>query len=90
MEHYDISLAILLIKFCWSIDDVVYLKVNAQAKTGIELSAKAQDTLHKINKPDYLLYNFFNATLWMTVEELGKTLRLIFSHLWGHLYVRDE
>ena len=74
MEHYDVSLAILLIKFCWSLDDVVYLKVNAQAKSGIELSAKAVETLKKINAPDYLLYNYFNKTLWDTVDELGKRL----------------
>lgn len=78
MEHYDVSLAILLIKFCWSLDDVVYLKVNAQAKSGIELSAKAVETLKKINAPDYLLYNYFNKTLWDTVDELGKHLILAY------------
>jgi hypothetical protein len=51
---------------------VVYLKVNAQAKSGIELSAQALRTLQKVNEPDYLLYDYFNKTLWATVEELGR------------------
>ena len=32
MEHYDISLAVMVIKLCWDIDDAIYLKVNAQAR----------------------------------------------------------
>ena len=71
MEYYDISLALLMIKLCWSIEDVIYLKVNAQAKSHIQLSDNAIDTLYKINRPDYLLYTFFNETFWRTVEEIG-------------------
>ena len=81
MEHYDISLAVLLIKFCWALDDVVYLKVNAQAKSGLELSQKAVENLRKINEPDYLLYDFFNASLWNTVEELGKKIKMLSKFL---------
>ena len=32
MEHYNISLAVMVLKLCWDIDDVIYLKVNAQAR----------------------------------------------------------
>ena len=32
MEHYDISLAVMVLKLCWDIDDAIYLKVNAQPK----------------------------------------------------------
>lgn len=41
MEHYDISLAVLILKFCWKIEDVIYLRVNEQTKTGTQLSDKA-------------------------------------------------
>ena len=30
MEYYDLGLALLVTEFCWSIEDVAYLKVNAQ------------------------------------------------------------
>ena len=30
MEYYDLGLALLVNEFCWSIEDVAYLKVNAQ------------------------------------------------------------
>lgn len=77
MEYYDISLAVLMIKLCWSIDDVVYLKVNEQTKTNIQLSQRAVDTLHQLNRPDYLLYSFLNATFWRTVDKIGKDNTLI-------------
>ena len=32
MEHYDISLAVMVLKLCWDIDEAIYLKVNAQAR----------------------------------------------------------
>lgn len=41
MEHYDVSLAVLVLKFCWKIEDVIYMKVNEQTKTGTTLSDNA-------------------------------------------------
>ena len=72
MEYYDLSLAVLVLKFCWSVEDVIYLKVNSQTKSKIELSQKAVENLQKLNYPDYELYNFFNVTLWETIAELGR------------------
>ena len=73
MEHYDISLAVMVLKLCWDIDDVIYLKVNAQPKQkGLTLSKNAKETLYKLNEPDYVLYDHFNKTLWKTVDELGR------------------
>jgi len=74
MEYYDLSLAVLVLKFCWSVEDVIYFRVNSQAKGNkpTELSKKAVENLKKLNYPDYELYKFFNATLWETIEELGR------------------
>ena len=73
MEHYDISLAVMVLRLCWDIDDVIYLKVNAQPKQkGLTLSKNAKETLYKLNEPDYVLYDHFNKTLWKTVDELGR------------------
>ena len=73
MEHYDISLAVMVLKLCWDIDDAIYLKVNAQAKQkGLKLSEQAKKTLYSLNEPDYVLYDHFNKTLWKTVDELGR------------------
>merc|ERR1712003_528420 len=46
MEHYDISLAVMVLKLCWDIDDAIYLKVNAQPKQKkLQLSEQAKKTL---------------------------------------------
>ena len=29
LEHLETSLAVMMIKFCWSLDDVVHLKVRS-------------------------------------------------------------
>lgn len=71
MEHYDISLAVMVLKFCWKIEDVIYLKVNEQTKTSTTLSDKAVKVLEELNRPDYIFYDYMNATLWNTVAELG-------------------
>ena len=31
-ERFDVSLAVLMIKFCWDIDDVVYIRLNRQVR----------------------------------------------------------
>ena len=41
MEYYDISLAVMVLKFCWEIEDVIYMKVNQQTKTETTLSDNA-------------------------------------------------
>ena len=33
MEQMSVSLAIMMIKFCWSIDDVVNLKLNSRSRS---------------------------------------------------------
>ena len=72
-SNYDISLAVMVLKLCWDIDDVIYLKVNAQPKQkGLTLSKNAKETLYSLNEPDYVLYDHFNKTLWKTVDELGR------------------
>jgi len=71
MEHYDISLAVLVLKFCWKIEDVIYMKVNEQTKTGTLLSDRAVKVLEELNRPDYIFYNHFNDTLWNSVFDLG-------------------
>jgi len=72
MEYYDLGLALLVNEFCWSIEDVAYLKVNAQAHSGLELSKKAVRNLEKINYPDYALYRYFNQTFWQKVDSIGR------------------
>ena len=104
MEHYDISLAVMVLKLCWDIDEAIYLKVNAQARPqgnawnqtkyqlgihelgireylvfvwfvsvlGLSLSDNAKKNLNLLNEPDYVFYDYFNKTLWATVDELGR------------------
>ena len=39
---------------------------------GLSLSDNAKKNLYSLNEPDYVFYDYFNKTLWETVDELGR------------------
>lgn len=59
----DTSLAVLMIKFCWSIDDVASFKLNSNLKTNHDLSKQAKESLQRLNWADYRLYSYFKKRL---------------------------
>ena len=63
LEEVDDSLAVLMLKFCWDIDDVVHLKLNAMSSKSKEINAEAKSNLKKLNWADYRLYNYFKNKL---------------------------
>ena len=63
LEEVDDSLAVLMLKFCWDIDDVVHLKLNAMSSKSKEINSEAKSNLKKLNWADYRLYNYFKNKL---------------------------
>ena len=47
LEDIDTSLALLVLKFCWEVRDVVYLKLNTMKKEKHSLSDLDKQRLHK-------------------------------------------
>lgn len=73
-EYFEESLILLKELLCWTIDDVLYFKLNARKNSSVshltpELRAKAE----KWNAIDWKLYQHFNATFWKKVEAYGIT-----------------
>lgn len=40
-EHYTLSLAVMCVELGWAIEDAIYMRVNSQVKTDLQLSANA-------------------------------------------------
>ena len=61
LEELDLSLAVLALKFCWEVEDVVHFKLNSMVtKTPRRpLSAEATKKLKDFNWPDEYLYRFW-------------------------------
>ena len=53
LEDIDTCLAILVLKFCWEVRDVVYLKLNTMAKEDKQLNNEDLKRLHEFNWADY-------------------------------------
>ncbi|XP_029132430.1 galactosylceramide sulfotransferase [Labrus bergylta] len=72
-EYFEESLILLKDKLCWSMEDILYFKLNARKTSSVsrltpELRAKAL----RWNGADWKLYLHFNATFWARVEDYGK------------------
>lgn len=73
MEHFDESLTLLRRRLCWSIDDVVYFKMNERLNKH-KRRVLTQSQIEKIkqwNNADVALYNFFVEKFWKQVENEG-------------------
>ena len=59
LEELDLSLAVLALKFCWEVEDVVHFKLNSMVtKTPRRpLSPEAVQKLKDYNWPDEYLYS---------------------------------
>ncbi|XP_042364679.1 galactosylceramide sulfotransferase [Plectropomus leopardus] len=72
-EYFEESLILLKDKLCWSMEDILYFKLNARKSSSVsrltsELRAKALQW----NAADWRLYQHFNATFWARVEAYGR------------------
>lgn len=71
-EYFEESLILLKELLCWTMEDVLYFKLNARRSSSIsqltpELRVKAQEW----NAIDWKLYQHFNYTFWRKVEAYG-------------------
>lgn len=72
-EYFEESLILLKDKLCWSMEDILYFKLNARKGSSVsrltpELRAKALQW----NGADWRLYQHFNASFWDRVEAYGR------------------
>ncbi|XP_041666261.1 galactosylceramide sulfotransferase [Cheilinus undulatus] len=72
-EYFEESLILLKDKLCWTMEDILYFKLNARKSSSVsrlppELRAKGL----RWNGADWKLYQRFNTTFWARVEAYGR------------------
>lgn len=74
MEYFDESLILLKQHFCWSVEDVLYLKHNSrlQSLKKHHIPKQFRNKYLDWNKADVLLYKHFNQTFWKKVNSQGE------------------
>ncbi|XP_051907592.1 galactosylceramide sulfotransferase isoform X2 [Hippocampus zosterae] len=72
-EYFDESLILLKETLCWSMEDILYFKLNARMSASVSrLTPESRARALGWNGADWRLYRHFNATLWDKVEEYGR------------------
>ena len=71
MEYFDESLILLRRKMCWTLDDVVYFKLNQQLGKNEPTSTRVRRKILRWVKEDLMLYEYFNASLWNEIKQEG-------------------
>ena len=72
MEYFDESLVLIMREFCWSIDDVLYIKLNQMKYKRTQLTKGLKAKIRNWNSADVALYNSFNRTFWKKIKKHGK------------------
>jgi len=72
LERLDTSMAVMMIKFCWNVDDVINLKLNSMRKETKTLTDKSKLSLKALNWADFKLYDYFNRRLDREVQKIAK------------------
>ena len=72
-EHFDESLVLLMREFCWTFDDIIYIKHNQRVhkKENIIEKVNVRRRILNWNRADLLLYQHFNQTLWKRIRQQG-------------------
>lgn len=70
MEYFDESLVMLKQHFCWTLEDVLYLKHNLRLRSSKKhhIPRQFRNKFLDWNKADVLLYEHFNQTFWRKVK----------------------
>ena len=71
-EYFDASLILMRRKFCWDLEDVVYLKLMEREAGGIRLSTTAEDKIRLWTEADGLLYEYFKQKLLKEISKQGQ------------------
>ena len=67
-EYYDLSLVLLKRRYCWSYDDIVYVKSLESSKKPI-ITDKTRARLERFQLVDSTIYNHYNKTFWDLVDK---------------------
>lgn len=71
-EYFEESLILLKDTLCWTMDDILYFKLNARKGSSVSrLTSELRDKAMQWNGADWRLYRYFNATFWRRVEVYG-------------------
>ena len=74
MEYFDESLILLKKAFCWTFQDILYVKFNQRSyKPKMKLSEKVKQNILWWNKADAMLYDHYNRTLWKKIQNYGPS-----------------
>lgn len=72
-EYFDESLILLKDLLCWTLEDILYFKLNIRKKSSVsKLSPELRAKALQWNGADWKLYQHFNATFWDRVEAFGR------------------
>ncbi|KAM4714737.1 galactose-3-O-sulfotransferase 3-like [Anableps anableps] len=71
-EYFDESLVLLRHLLSWDLEDILYIKLNARTESSKKkLSPDLSAKIRAWNSIDAYLYDYFNASLWVKLSELG-------------------
>uniref|UniRef100_A0A3B3ZDU2 Uncharacterized protein n=1 Tax=Periophthalmus magnuspinnatus TaxID=409849 RepID=A0A3B3ZDU2_9GOBI len=72
-EHFEESLILLKDVLCWSMDELLFFKLNARKESSApRLTPELKQKALKWNSIDWKLYKYFNSTFWHKVELYGR------------------
>ena len=67
-EYYDLSLVLLARRYCWTFDDITYLKSLESFKKPVVNEATKKKIL-EFQHVDAVIYDFYNNTFWELVNK---------------------
>ncbi|KAF7231775.1 galactose-3-O-sulfotransferase 3-like [Nothobranchius furzeri] len=71
-EYFDESLVLLRHLLSWDLEDIVYIKLNMRTEQSKKsLSSDVSEKIYAWNSMDAYLYEYFNASFWVKLSELG-------------------
>ncbi|XP_034557604.1 galactose-3-O-sulfotransferase 2-like [Notolabrus celidotus] len=73
-EYFDESIILLKHSLCWSLEDMVFFKLNSRSEGSRQpLSTTTAEKIKRWNALDWRIYLHFNATFWHRVDsEIGR------------------
>lgn len=78
-EYFDESLVILKQIFCWSFDDILYVKKRAQP-TPLVVNIETRKEIQKHNWLDEIIYEYYLEEFWKKVKDYGPTFEKDLRH----------
>ncbi|XP_068609384.1 galactosylceramide sulfotransferase-like [Brachionichthys hirsutus] len=72
-EYFEESLILMKDILCWTMEDILYFKLNARKTSSVSrLSPAMRGQALQWNGADWKLYQHFNTTFWARVEAFGR------------------